>query len=56
MKRKPNNHRSKHKDKRLHEGYKARKDRSLDDRKADKYGVNTLLEEETSTSVEEKEE
>ena len=55
MKRKPNNHRSKHKDKRIHEGHKSRKDRSLTERKTAKYGVSTLLEDETSSNVEEQE-
>ena len=55
MKRRQNNHRSKHKDKRLQEGFKFRKDRSLDDKKTTKYGVSTLIEEENSTSVEEQE-
>ena len=55
MKRKPNNHRSKHNDKRIHEGHKSRKDRSLAERKTTKYGVSTLLEDETSSSEEEQE-
>jgi hypothetical protein len=50
LKRRPNNHRSKHKDKRTHEGYKFRKQRSLREKKADKYGVSTLLDDDTSDS------
>ena len=55
LKRKPNNHRSKHKDKRVHEGYKFKKDRSLREKKTTKYGVSTLLEDESSSRVEEQE-
>ena len=55
MKRKPNNHRSKHKEKRVSEGYKYRKDRSLREKKTTKYGVSTLLEDESSSRVEEQE-
>ena len=55
MKRKPNNHRSKHKDKRLHEGFKFKKDRSLREKKTSKYGVTTLLEDDPSIKVEEEE-
>jgi hypothetical protein len=47
LKRRPNNHRSKHKDKRTHEGYRFRKNRDEIEKKADKYGVSTLLEEES---------
>lgn len=47
MKRRPNNHRSKHKDKRTHEGYKFRKQRSLRERKTDKYGVSRFIEDES---------
>ncbi len=55
MKRRTNNHRSKHKDNRLHEGYKFKKDRSLRDKKTTKYGVSTILEDETKNKVEEEE-
>lgn len=55
LKKRPNNHRSKHKDKRVHEGLKHRKDRSLREKKTTKYGVSTLLEEEAPTIVEEQE-
>jgi len=55
LKRRPNNHRSKHKDKQSHEGNRSRKDRSLTDRKTSKYGVSTLLEEESQISVEDQE-
>ena len=50
LKRRPNTHRSKHKDKRSHEGYRTRKDRSLREKKADKYGFSTLLEEDSTDS------
>jgi hypothetical protein len=55
LKRRPNNHRSKHKDKLSNEGYRSRKDRSLTDKKTNKYGVSTLLEEDTLVSVEDQE-
>lgn len=55
LKRRTNNHRSKHKDNRLHEGYKFKKDRSLRDKKTTKYGVSTILEDETKNKVEEEE-
>jgi hypothetical protein len=55
LKRRPNNHRSKHKDKRSQEGYKTRKDRSLTEKKAHKYGVSTLFEEESSNDAEDRE-
>ena len=53
MKRRPNNHRSKHRDRRLYEGYRSRKDRTLKDRKVDKYGVTKLLEEDLSINANE---
>ena len=53
MKRRPNNHRSKHKDKRTHEGYKFRKQRSQREKRANKYGVSTLLEDAPVESAEE---
>jgi len=53
LKRRPNNHRSKHKEKRVHEGLKYKKDRNLREKKTTKYGVSTLLEDEPSTKVEE---
>jgi len=56
LKRRPNNHRSKHKDKRLHEGYKSRKDKDIREKKTEKYGVSTLLEADSSSQVEEEEE
>ena len=55
LKRKANNHRSKHKERNIHEGLRFRKDRSLIERKTSKYGVSTLLEEDVSPVVEEEE-
>ena len=55
LKRRTNNHRSKHKDNRLHEGYRSRKDRSPMEKKTTKYGVSTLLEDESPDNVEEEE-
>jgi len=55
LKRRTNNHRSKHKDNRLHEGYKSRKDRSLREKKTNKYGVSTLLEDDSRSKPEEEE-
>ena len=52
MKRRPNNHRSKHKDKRTQEGYKFRRQRSLREKRANKYGVSTLLDENPGNSAE----
>jgi hypothetical protein len=43
LKKRPNTHRSKHKDRRSHESNRARKQRSLGDKRARKYGVSILL-------------
>lgn len=53
MKKKPNNHRSKHKDKRSYEGCGLIKQRSPTERKTSKYGVSTLLEEDSPSDDEE---
>ncbi len=55
LKRKTNTHRSKHKDNRLHEGSKSRKDLSLREKKTCKYGVSTLLEDDSPDKLEEEE-
>ncbi len=55
LKRKANNHRSKHKERHMHDGLRFRKDRSLIEKKTSKYGVSTLLEENISPVVEEEE-
>ncbi len=56
LKKKANNHRSKHKERHIHEGLRVKKDRSLIEKKTSKYGVSTLLEEDISPLVEEEEE
>jgi hypothetical protein len=55
LKRRTNNHRSKHKDNRLQDSYRARRDKTLTEKKTDKYGVSTLLDEESLIKVEEEE-
>jgi hypothetical protein len=47
LKRRPNNHRSKHKDKRSSEGYGYKKQRSLGEKKKSKYGLSIIVENET---------
>lgn len=55
LKRKTNNHRPKHKDSGSHESYRPRKDKSLIEKKTEKYGVSTLFEDDSANSVEEEE-
>jgi len=45
----------KHKDKLSHEGLKLRKQKSLTEKQAGKYGVSTLLEDDSSNSGDEQE-
>ncbi len=53
MKRRSNNHRSKHRDKRSNEDYSIRKQKNPKEKKTSKYGVSILLEEDSPSSDEE---
>jgi len=53
LKKRPNTHRSKHKDKRFGEGYGFKKQRVLRERKTSKYGLSGILENESSSGDEE---
>jgi hypothetical protein len=48
LKRRPNNHRSKHKDKRSRDVQKMKKQRDISEKKTDKYGVSILLDNDNS--------
>jgi hypothetical protein len=48
LKRRPNNHRSKHKTKRSHEFQKLKRQRDISEKKTDKYGVSILLDNDKS--------
>ncbi len=52
LKRRSNNHRSKHKDKRSQEDHRVIKQKSPREKKTSKYGVSTLLEDDPSIDAE----